>query len=59
LFVVGGFVSAWRGRRACAIDGSCPPPPLQRVTLALLGFAALLLMLVALWPWILPMLMGG
>lgn len=58
LFVAGGFVSAWRGRRACRTDGGCPPSLLQRVTSALLGFAALLLILVALWPWILPVLMG-
>lgn len=58
LFVAGGFVSAWRGQRACRVDGGCPPPRLQRVTQGLLGFAALLLVVVALWPWILPVLMG-
>ena len=59
LFVAAGFVSAWRGRRACRINGGCPPPRWQRVTQALLGFAAVLLMLVAVWPWILPVLMEG
>lgn len=58
LFVAAGLVSAWRGGRACRIDGGCPPPRLQRVTQALLGFAAVLLVVVALWPWILPVLMG-
>lgn len=57
-FVAAGFVSAWRGRRVCQADGGCPPPPLQRVSQALLGLAALLLLVVAFWPWILPVLVG-
>lgn len=58
LFVIAGFVAAWRGRRSCRIDSECPPPPMQRAIHALLWVAALLLALVAVWPLLLPVIMA-
>lgn len=58
LFVAGGLVSAWRGRRACRVDGSCGPSRARRVAHAVLWLAAALLAVSALWPFIVPVLIG-
>lgn len=58
LFVAGGLVSMWRDRRACRVDGSCAPSRAQRIAHVLLWLAALLLAVVALWPLIVPTLLG-
>lgn len=58
LFVAGGLVSVWRGRRACRIDGHCRPSRLQHIAHALLWLAAGLLAVSALWPFIVPVLIG-
>lgn len=58
VFVAAGFVSAWRGRRACRADGRCAPSRGQRIAHAVLWLAALLLAVSALWPFIVPVLLG-
>lgn len=58
LFVAGGLVSVWRGRRACRVDGSCGPSRAQRVAHMVLWLAAALLAVSALWPFIVPVLLG-
>lgn len=57
LFVAAGLVSVWRGRRACRMDG-CTPARGQRIAHAVLWLAALLLAVSALWPLIVPVLLG-
>lgn len=58
LFVAGGLISVWRGRRACRVDGSCRPSRAQRVAHVGLWLAAALLVVSALWPFIVPVLIG-
>lgn len=58
LFVAGGLVSVWRGRRACRIDGGRGPSRARRIAQVVLWLAAALLVVSALWPFIVPMLMG-
>lgn len=58
LFVAAGLVSVWRGRRACPVDASCGPSRAQRVVHVVLWLAAALLAVSALWPFIVPVLLG-
>lgn len=58
LFVAGGLVSVWRGRRACRIDGGRGPSRARRIAQVVLWLAAALLVVSALWPFIVPMLIG-
>lgn len=58
LFVAGGLVSVWRGHRACRVDGSRGPSRIRRVAHVGLWLAAALLVVSALWPFIVPVLIG-
>lgn len=58
LFVAAGLVSVWRGRRACRVDGSCGPRRARRVAHVVLWLAAALLVVSALWPFIVPVVIG-
>lgn len=57
VFVAAGLVSARRGRRACRADG-CAPSRGQRIAYAVLWLAAVLLAVSALWPFIVPVVLG-
>lgn len=58
LFVAAGLVSVWRGGRACRVDGACGPSRARRVAHVVLWLAAALLAVSALWPFIVPVLLG-
>lgn len=58
LLVAGGLVSVRRRGRACRLDAACAASPVQRIAHAVLWLAALLLAVSALWPFIVPVLLG-
>lgn len=58
LFVAAGLVSVRRGRRACRTGGRCAPSRGQRIAHGVLWLAALLLAVSALWPFIVPVVLG-
>lgn len=58
LFVTGGLVSVRRGRRACRLDGGRGRSRARRVVHVVLWLAAALLVVSALWPFIVPMWIG-
>ena len=58
LCVAAGLISPWRGRRACSLDGRCRPSRGLRIAHAVLWLAAALLVVSALWRFIVPFLLG-
>lgn len=58
--ILAGFISMRRGRRrACAANGYCASTPSTWITTATLCASTLLVVVVLLWPYLLPILMGA
>lgn len=57
--ILSGFISMHRRRRrSCDVSGYCATALAMRITTAALWFSTLLLMVVLLWPYLLPILLG-
>jgi len=56
VLVLAGVVSTHRRSRACRVDGHCAPPRTLRIAQFVLGLAAVLLLLSALWPVLFPLI---
>lgn len=59
VMVAGGFLSVRRSRVACEVDDYCARPVSRYVTLGALWLSASVLVVVILWPWLVPILLGG